>query len=38
MSTTTSAPAALEPPRKIIEVRATTPEGESAIKTAIVPL
>ena len=27
-----------EPPRKIIEVRATTPEGESAIKTAIVPL
>jgi hypothetical protein len=35
---TTSAPAAPEPPRKIIEVRATTPEGESAIKTAIVPL
>ena len=34
----TSAPAAPEPPRKIIEVRATTPEGESAIKTAIVPL
>jgi hypothetical protein len=30
--------AAPEPPRKIIEVRATTPEGESAIKTAIVPL
>jgi hypothetical protein len=35
---TTSAPAAPEPPRKIIEVRATTPEGESAIKTAIVPV
>jgi len=34
----TSAPVGLEPPRKIIEVRATTPEGESAIKTAIVPL
>lgn len=30
--------AAPEPPRKIIEVRATTPEGESTIKTAIVPL
>ena len=27
-----------EPPRKIIEVRATTPEGVSAIKTAIVPV
>ena len=27
-----------EPPRKILEVRATTPEGVSAIKTAIVPL
>ena len=27
-----------EPPRKIVEVRATTPEGVSAIKTAIVPL
>jgi hypothetical protein len=35
---TTSAPPAPEPPRKVIEVRATTPEGESAIKTAIVPL
>ena len=34
----TSAPAVPEPPRKIIEVRATTPEGESAIKTAIVPV
>ena len=27
-----------EPPRKIIEVRATTPGGVSAIKTAIVPV
>ncbi len=27
-----------EPPRKIIEVRATTPEGATAIKTAIVPV
>lgn len=27
-----------EPPRKIIEVRATTPEGVSAITTAIVPV
>jgi hypothetical protein len=35
---TTSASAAPEPPRKIIEVRATTPEGVSAIKTAIVPV
>ena len=33
-----SASAILEPPRKIIEVRATTPEGVSAIKTAIVPV
>jgi hypothetical protein len=32
-------PAAVpEPPRKILEVRATTPEGVSAIRTAIVPL
>ena len=32
-------PAAVpEPPRKILEVRATTPEGAFAIKTAIVPL
>ncbi len=38
MGAANSAPAAPEPPRKIIEVRATTPEGESAIKTAIVPL
>ena len=34
----TSTPTAVrEPPRKIIEVRATTPEGATAIKTAIVP-
>ena len=38
MGAATTAPAVPEPPRKIIEVRATTPEGESAIKTAIVPL
>jgi hypothetical protein len=33
-----SASAIPEPPRTIIEVRATTPEGVSAIKTAIVPV
>ena len=38
LSQTKSTMGAPEPPRKIIEVRATTPEGESAIKTAIVPL
>jgi hypothetical protein len=38
MGAATSAPAVPESPRKIIEVRATTPEGESASKTAIVPL
>ena len=27
-----------EPPRTIVEVRATTPEGVSAVKTAILPL
>lgn len=27
----------LDPPREIIEVRATTPEGVSAVKTAILP-
>jgi hypothetical protein len=27
-----------EPPRKILEIRATTPSGVSAIKTAILPL
>jgi hypothetical protein len=27
-----------EPPRKIVEVRATTPTGVSAVKTAILPL
>jgi hypothetical protein len=32
-------PAAVpEPPRKILEVRATTPTGVSAVKTAILPL
>jgi hypothetical protein len=36
--TSMSALAVPEPPRKIVEVRATTPEGVSAIKTAIVPL
>jgi hypothetical protein len=30
--------AAPEPPRKIVEVRATTPTGVSAVKTAILPL
>lgn len=34
--TTRSAPA--PEPRKIIEVRATTPEGVSAVRTAIVPM
>jgi hypothetical protein len=38
MASGTSAVAVPEPPRKIVEVRATTPEGVSAIKTAIVPL
>ena len=33
-----SSSAVPEQPRKILEVRATTPEGVSAIKTAIVPL
>ena len=32
------APDAPEPPRKIVEIRATTPEGVSAVKTAILPL
>ncbi len=31
-------PALPEPPRTIVEVRATTPEGVSAVKTAILPL
>jgi hypothetical protein len=34
----TIAPAVPEPPRKIVEVRATTPTGVSAVKTAILPL
>lgn len=33
-----TATAAPKPPRKILEIRATTPTGVSAIKTAIVPL
>jgi hypothetical protein len=33
-----SSSAVPEPSRKILEVRATTPEGVTAIKTAIVPL
>ena len=38
-STVGSSPSAVpEPPRRIVEVRATTPEGVSAIKTAILPL
>ncbi len=31
-------PEAPEPPRTIVEVRAATPEGVSAVKTAILPL
>ena len=31
-------PDAPEPPRTIVEVRAATPEGVSAVKTAILPL
>ncbi len=31
-------PGVPEPPRTIVEVRATTPEGVSAVKTAILPL
>ena len=39
VSTASSSASAIhEPPRKIIEVRATTPGGVSAIKTAIVPV
>ncbi len=33
-----SAPANTAEPRKIIEVRATTPEGVSTVRTAIVPM
>jgi hypothetical protein len=32
------APAAPEPPRTMLEVRATTPIGVSAVKTAVLPL
>ncbi|MFL6059087.1 MAG: hypothetical protein ACJ732_09300, partial [Rubrobacteraceae bacterium] len=37
-TTVSSSSAVPEPSRKILEVRATTPEGVTAIKTAIVPL
>jgi hypothetical protein len=37
-SSNASASAVPESPRKIIEVRATTPGGVSAVKTAIVPV
>ncbi|HEX2181147.1 MAG TPA: hypothetical protein VHH10_02605 [Rubrobacteraceae bacterium] len=37
-SSSATASAVPEPPRKIIEVRATTPGGVSTIKTAIVPV
>jgi hypothetical protein len=37
-TTTSSSASAPAPPRQIIEVRATAPEGVSAIKTAIVPV
>ena len=36
--TSLAVPAVPEPPRTIIEVRATTPSGVSAVKTAILPL
>jgi hypothetical protein len=36
--TSSAVPAVPEPPRTILEVRATTPTGVSAVKTAIVPL
>ena len=38
VSSSASASVVPEPPRKIIEVRATTPGGVSTIKTAIVPV
>jgi hypothetical protein len=37
-SSSSSAPAVPESPRKIIEVRATAPEGVSATKTAVLPV
>jgi hypothetical protein len=36
--TSSTVPAVPESPRQIVEVRATTPTGVSAIKTAILPL
>jgi hypothetical protein len=36
--TSSMAPAAPESPRTIVEVRATTPTGVSAVRTAILPL
>ena len=36
--TSLAVPAVPEPPRTIVEVRATTPTGVSAVKTAILPL
>ncbi len=36
--TSSAVPAVPEPPRTILEVRASTPTGVSAIKTAILPL
>ena len=36
--TSLAVPAAPEPPRTILEVRATTPTGVSAVKTAVLPL
>jgi hypothetical protein len=36
--TSSVAPAAPEPPRTIVEIRASTPTGVSAVKTAILPL
>ena len=36
--TSLAVPPAHEPPRTILEVRATTPTGVSAVKTAVVPL
>jgi hypothetical protein len=37
-TTPTSPPAAPEPSRKILEIRATTPGGVSTVRTAILPL
>ncbi len=37
-TTTASAPATVEEQEKILEIRATTPEGITAVRTAILPL